>query len=399
MRFLPDTLRDAIWRPIAMAAPNGGVYVEIMAPDLRFVCLLFLALVAVILALGRHRGRPATWVMLAFVWLTFVPWLLTTGNGRYFIAVLLIAGPVCVALIHQLPFTTTFRLSAAAIVVGLQAFALVQNDPWRSWTIGVWSEPYFPMSLTREEREVPATYVTIANISYSLIAPQFDARSRWVGLASLSGDPEHSIDDRRARAYLEAASGLDQPIKLVVPTVPDRMDPARQPNVELRGEMNRMLAFHALALQGGQACKLIESRGIAAQALRDVEHVKPEKLAKFGFWICPLDFPVARPAPAEPSPELQLADRVFVTLERNCPRLFQSGETTSVRIAEGFARNYPSSDTKAYVLLDSDEVLYKYWRGLNPGRIGTVAEVLADGFKMDCNAIRGRSGLPWERQL
>ncbi len=25
--------------------------------------------------------------------------------------------------------------------------------------------------------------------------------------------------------------------------------------------------------------------------------------------------------------------------------------------------------------------------------------VLAEGFAMDCNTIRGRSGLPWNRQL
>jgi hypothetical protein len=398
MRFLPDTLRDAFWRPISMAAPNAGVYVEIMAPDLRFVCLVVLTLLALVFALRRSSAQPATWVLLAFAWLSFVPWLMTTGNGRYFIPILLIAGPLCLALIHQLPFSATFRLLLAGLVVGLQGYALVQNTPWRNWVLAAWGQPYYPIALTNEEREQPATYVTFANISYSLIAPQFDHRSHWVGLASLSGDPERA-DDRRAQTFLRQAAGLLQPIKLVIPTIPDHIDDAQQPDADVRGELNRLLGLHRLALQGGNSCKLVLSRGLASQALPHPELARPATIAKFGFWICPLTYPVARPAPAAPSPESRLADQVFVKVEHACPRLFPPGETISERIPEGFVRNYPSADIKAYVLPDSNEVLYKYWRALNPGKIGTLAEVLAESFTMNCNAIKGRSGLPWERQL
>jgi hypothetical protein len=398
MRFIPDTLRDALWRPIAMGAPDAGVYMEIMAPDLRFVCLLILTLAAVVFALLRKPQRPAVWALALFVWLTFIPWLATSGNGRYFIAILLIAGPLCVALIHQLPLTRSFRLAAAMLVVALQGFALVQSSPWGAWALAAWSTPYFPVALTKAERETPATYVTIAGISYSLIAPQFDPRSRWIGLASLAGDPEHSPDDRRAQALIAKAVPLGQAIKLVIPTLPQYMDGQSRPDAAIQAQINRMLAPHALALQAGQPCKMIESRGIASQALRHLATTRPETVAKLGFWICPLAYPVPRPAPAPPSPESRLADQVFAQVERSCPRMFHPGEASTVRLVDGFERGYPSSDSKAYVL-DTGEVLYKYWRGLNPGHIGTTAEVLAPGFKMDCNTIRGRSGLPWERQL
>jgi len=58
------------------------------------------------------------------------------------------------------------QVGRRALVVGLQGFALVQNDPWGSWGLGRWSEPYFPIALTDEERNQPATYVTISSISY-----------------------------------------------------------------------------------------------------------------------------------------------------------------------------------------------------------------------------------------
>ena len=40
IRFLPDTWLDALLRPVAMAMPDGWIYVETMAPDLRFVFVL-----------------------------------------------------------------------------------------------------------------------------------------------------------------------------------------------------------------------------------------------------------------------------------------------------------------------------------------------------------------------
>ncbi len=89
---------------------------------------------------------------------------------------------------------------------------------------------------------------------------------------------------------------------------------------------------------------------------------------------------------------------MFGKLESACPRIFPPGQGVSSRVGDGVARGYGSSDTKAYVL-DDGNVLYKYWRALNPARVGTVDEVLAPGFKMDCNAIRGRSGLPWEKEI
>ena len=42
MRFQPDTWLEALLRPVAMAAADANVYVEIMAPDFRFVFVLAL---------------------------------------------------------------------------------------------------------------------------------------------------------------------------------------------------------------------------------------------------------------------------------------------------------------------------------------------------------------------
>ena len=53
---------------------------------------------------------------------------------------------------------------------------------------------------------------------------------------------------------------------------------------------------------------------------------------------------------------------------------------------------------KAYVY-DSGEVYYKYYRALNPVLVGKVEDLLAGKSRLECGKIRGRSGLPWEREI
>lgn len=398
IRFIPDTWRDALWRPLAMAAPDAGVYVEIMAPDLRFVMLALLTAAAV-LGLRRWSYPCAVWLLLGFVWLAFVPWMITTGNGRYFIAVLLVVGPLCVALIHRLPLSRSLRVTMAAGAVSLQLFVLAQSGPWGWWGLTSWGQSsYFDVALPQSHREQAATYVTISSISYSLIAPQFAAQSSWINLSSLRGDRENSIDDRRAQVFLEGAAQQGMPLRLLVPTMPSYMTDDRQPTSEMRREIDRMLGPHRLALSATASCEIVRSRGLAGVVLKKPEEASDSKLSELGFWICPLRFPVEVPPVVSMGGDSRQADRVFQKLEQDCPRIFHPGEARSVRVGDGFSRTYPSSDTKAYVL-DDGQVLYKYWRALNPGLVGTVDSVLAPNFKMDCNSIRGRSNLPWERVL
>ena len=59
IRFLADPWRDALLRPVAMAAPNSAVYIEIAAPDFRFVLALALAVLALISVWKAKAPPPA----------------------------------------------------------------------------------------------------------------------------------------------------------------------------------------------------------------------------------------------------------------------------------------------------------------------------------------------------
>lgn len=399
VRFQPDTWREALLRPIAMASPDASVYIEIMAPDFRFAfALLLLALLAAAVlrarsADGLRGGRPV-FILAAALAVAFIPWIATTANGRYFVAGLLVVGPVCVGLARLLPATRGFRLVLVAGMVLMQAFAVQQSAPWRVWGLAQWTEPpYFGLEIPPELRTQPATLVTMSSISYSLVAPQFHPQSRWISLNNAPVPGGRSPDSRRTEGFLSAKAA--DPILLLTPIVPGALTAEQLPNDEVAAVIDDQLAAYRLGLAQPRSCRFLASRGLASIVLDTEKLQDPGKVARYGFWLCELVRLDPR-APQEPSGPGRY-DAVFRKLEAQCPRFF-AGHTGSLAISQGEVRSYLQAEMKAYVL-DSGDVYYKYYRALNPVRVGSVADVLAGKARVDCGNIPGRSGLPWEREI
>jgi|GEM_PF-1382474 len=399
IRFLPDNWREIIWRPIALAAPDAGVYIEIMAPDFRFAVALFLLFALAVLRLARRKSLPPnfkpTLVLTGAIAVAFVPWLATTANGRYFIPFLLAIGPLCIALIFQMPTTRSFRLALAMCVVGLQGFAVQQAPPWKSWGLAQWKDaPYFQVDWPDDLASVPADYVTLSPISYSLVAPQLPASAHWMSLANAPAASNDTADGRRARAFLATTQSL----KLLAPSIPEYSTPDGRPDAQVLTVIDTQLADHRLAVRRADDCRLVKSKGRASMAFRREALADAEKTRKFGFWICSLQRTATSPVPTETArPHPARFDAVFTAIEAQCPRFFPTGAETRI-ISGGEMRAYYSSELKVYVL-EEGLVLYKYYRAFNPVRIGTRDDVLSGKAKVDCNNIRGRSGLPWEREI
>ena len=92
-RFEPDTWQAALLRPVAMAAPDSYVYVEMMAPDFRWVFVLLLLALLVSMRLRARgsiaaavdttapkAGLPTVFVLVAGLAMAFVPWLMTRAT-------------------------------------------------------------------------------------------------------------------------------------------------------------------------------------------------------------------------------------------------------------------------------------------------------------------------------
>lgn len=405
MRFLPDTWIDAVLRPVAMAAPDANVYVEIMAPDFRFVFVLtLLTLLGVFSALASRRPESAgpafaerasrpVFVLLCVLAFAFVPWLTTTGNGRYFIAGLLVVGPVCVGLARLLPATRALRLTLVLGMVALQAFAVQQAAPWQAWTNAAWKEPpYFQVEVPPEWRAQPATYVTMSAISYSLLAPMFHPDSRWMSLHNAPAPGSGAWVAPRTAAFL--AKAQEGRMLLLVPVVPGTLTQERLPDARVSKALGDQLAPYGLSFTQPQSCRFLASPSIAEMGLGEKT---AQQRAESGFWLCHLVRTQLRAAPEAGSATRY--DAVFKVLETQCPRLFPpGGDRASQAVSHGEVRSYLQAEMKAYVY-DNGEVYYKYYRALNSVLVGRVDDLLAGRTRMDCANIRGRSGLPWEREI
>ena len=174
--------------------------------------------------------------------------------------------------------------------VGLQAFIIHQNDPWHAWQLAPWSDaPFSEVALDREALTVPSTYVTVTNISYSLIAPRFPASSRWVNISSLPDARELSPDVSRMQAILASSKSL----KLLIPSRPEFTTVQGLPTEGLLETINGMLGTQRLSVARSSDCRLLPSKGLASEAVKDVDAAAPAMVAKFGFWVCALKYPVA----------------------------------------------------------------------------------------------------------
>lgn len=396
IRFMPDTWRDALLRPVAMAAPNGHVYVETNSPDLRFVFIALLLLAWAIYWVRRRTPMPKGLIVtgvLAVV--SFVPWLLTSGNGRYFIPILLLAGPVCIGILCALPVTRGMKGALALLLLGLQGFVVFGADPLGIWAMARWRDGgYFEVTVPPVLKDSPHTFVLATSISYSLIAPQFHPQSQWINIANLDEASSQTSDQARARALLKQAKSL----KLLLPVVPNYQARDGQPSASALKAVAKILAAQRLEFVPARLCMVMPSKGMAEVVHGDIARADPDKVAQSGFWVCDVQLNESLTMDATRVVQDPRINAVFAAVEKACPRLFRPGQLTASRVDSGYTRGYHESDTKLYVM-DDGVVYYKYWQALNPMEIDTVLNVLALGFTMDCNNIRGRSGLPWEREI
>jgi hypothetical protein len=377
IRFLPDSWWDVVMRPLDMISPEANMYVEVAAPDLRLAAAFVLGIA--LLACGRRvraDRRPAL-TLFGFTLLAMVPWLATTGNGRYFTPFLMLLGPLCVGLVRLLPLSRSMGFATVAMLLLGQGFLITQSAPWGTWAHLYWREaPYFQVDTPPRE---PRSYVILTPISYSLIAPQFPQESRWMNAsAPIPGARERE----RGRKWLMAARSLT----LVAPSMPSHTTDDGQPTEGVIRVFNQLIRSRGLSVVPGARCELLHSRGLVTMERRNAGDADS---ARIGFWLCPLRFdPAAYFAePAQPAGGKQPIDEVFDGVEKLCPRFFPPGEARTEYIGGGAMRHYSESDTRVYVM-DDGEVLYKFWRSLNAVTIGTRQDVLAGKVHVDCTRIR-----------
>jgi len=391
LRFLPNDWLEWLLRPFIMLDPSQGVYFEQGAPDLKWAALILcLAACALAALAGRGRWRPAPGAgsLLVGLGLSFYGWTWISGNGRYFLAGLLLAGPLLVLTVRALPGTAVFRVLTLAGLAGLQAAAVATVYSAGHWGLVPWRHGAAVAIEANPLRERPAIFLTVTGPSYSLLVPHFHPASRWANVAGQRNIRPQQPEFARLMSLLSS----DLPKYVLIAWADGFVGPAGQPNDELATLMNDMLAAYGIGLAPQATCPVVRADvNPRTSALRKGDQL-PE-----AFWACPVERSAGAGDRLAHLREAQRElDAIFEQVEHRCPRFFPPGEATEGHY-EGYSiRHYPSTDIRLYVETRG-RVLYKYYRAVNPTLIGPIKEVRAGRFKVDCVMLPGRYRPPWSR--
>lgn len=189
-RYLPRGALDGLVQVFRMAEYHNRVYVESMLPDLRPALIVIFSIVVFTknswerLA-GRGNGNYGTdtpsRVLLWFFLIATVLWLATSGNGRYGLPILLLAGPVLYwTILRSMPNGRSPLLTATAILLAQNVYAW---NTWNgAWETLPWSRKWVEISVPKQLQEQPYLYFTTALQTDSFVIPFVHPGSGFVNL-------------------------------------------------------------------------------------------------------------------------------------------------------------------------------------------------------------------------
>lgn len=338
-RFAPQDLVEALTFPFRLASHTSMTYAEISAPDFRLAALGVAAAALGASVALRRRGaqrHPASLGavdarLLAFFALAMGLWIWTSGNGRYGLFVLLLAGPCLGRLADRLmPVRAARGLLLGLLVAQIAACANVSPARW--FVAERWSRQWFAFSVPERAKKEPALYLTVEAQAMGVIAPFLHPDSSFVNLRG-----QHSLAPgwKRVDALLARhegrvrvlgrglrAKGGAAPRPEVIETYDStllrfgfRVDPGDCFAVAWRPDDGDPLSRWANAVSGESASReaifSLASCGLR-RAARDPREVAEERRVSVLF------------------------DRI----ERACPRLFRGQTSVTERLGGEWSRDY-----------------------------------------------------------
>jgi len=384
LRFVPDHWLDGLLRPLLLADPLAGLYVETNAPDWRFA--IFTVFIVLILATHRRLTAldPWQWRLLLGCIVSFYLWTFLSGNGRYVIWALLLIGPFLVLAASRLKTTIAMRNTLILGALSLQGWSTSMTYETNLWALRPWTQAAGLGLADTPMSAKPAVFLTLGFISHSILVPQMHPLSRW---SNIAGQHEY-VPGTQNHSRFQALMASELPKYAVVRAANVAMAPDGQPLPEAWAVIHRALAMAGLVATA--QCHLMRSE---IGGVRYTAKGVPPTLN--GFWFCPVQHKSGSEPRTEDPSSSELND-VFDAVERHCPRMLPPGSARTRQHDDGVSRFYIHSDTTVVVRTDG-HVTLKYMRALNPSHLGTVEDIRAARFSIDCERLPGRYAPPWAR--
>lgn len=378
-----------------MVEPAFRHYFEGLAPDARWIlALLFFVIVLLRDRVQRrpgappeeaeHQGvlaRPHVLLLVAVV-ACFYLWTFIAGNGRYFLAGLLLVGPCVFLAARRLPGSPMFRYTLLVGGVGAHLAMLAaayDNDTWRwaRWVDG----PALAVAPS-EHLQQAATYFNLSSNTHAAFVPHVHPQSSWISVRDFTDRVPPDIDKRMT----ELLTHPTQPSFVLLALSRDTADGAGQPNRVTRAATDVGLARFRLHLTEASCVTL----AFPAQGSLPMQFGAAE-----GFWACPIHYD-AKPADAVLA--IPLPDPVrnaYARMEAACPAHFPANGARDVPRPADWLRSYPGTEMRLFV--EQDTLYYAYYVTLTGTPVGTLAQLREAPPKIDCQRLVGRYRPPWLR--
>jgi hypothetical protein len=341
-RYAPADLGEFLAFPFRMMSAESLTYVEIAAPDLRFAALAVLAAAVAASAVLRRGGGARLAAgdarFFAFFLAAAAAWIWTSGNGRYGLLVLLLAGP-CAARLADRALPMRAARGALLVVLAAQVTVMVMNSPPRWFLAERWSREWFPFVVPERALAQPAVYLTVETQAMTVVTAFVHPDSSFVNLRGLPvGTPgwQRIIAPRLARegaVVRTLGRGL-------------RLGPDGEPSREVvEGYASTLTRFGWRV--DPAACFPIDWRVNDRDALSRWANAlagePPARDRVFALASCALVPAVRDPREAA---EEQRVSRVFDRIERQCPRVFRGETAVTDRYGTEWSRTYHGLDAR-----------------------------------------------------
>ena len=262
-----------------MADTAAGVYVEIIAPDMRPGGLLIALIVGILASLmmrgawrrtressqarGLLASNRALWAG-AVGWLVaWVAWLGVSGNGRYVLPLLLMVGPLLGAALWRLPVRTDWKWLILALILAGQSVMLHSASPSMAWSMlkSRWTGPD-PWANQQELLEAFNADLIIfprAQTMTALLVNTPAARSaQLLSLDFAESMGLGSDEQKRAWAAIESAS---RPILVDAFNI-DYIDSENRKSLSWRRESQELLERYGLQVEGAGCKRALSSLNV-----------------------------------------------------------------------------------------------------------------------------------------
>ena len=387
-RFMLLSSSDLFGRIWDIAQLKRFVYYEGFAPDIRpallvLFNLLALAIVFVCMLFRRPLKagyRTMDFDLLLFIAVSYVLWLLTSGNGRYALPMFLLCGLMLARCVCVFFPAVIARVVVLLVVFFQGVYAITAGDlrfvaePWDS-------APYYKIDAADRLVSEPFLHLALGlQTNASVIVSKFHPEGALVnpiGQISLPRD-QSSL----GRAYEERLDAWRGRTRVIVPAF-DLSDAKRRNDA--REAIDGLLYRMRLQVDTDDCEAFAISRAKpATSSIFALIHAKNTFLsagAEQRYLSCAVSEATVRDEAMEAS--MARADRVFVALENACPDIYGPPGFASERGVKEWRRFYPNTDATA-IVSEEDGVMVQSPRSPIDRYVGTVDDVLQGRGSFDC---------------